>query len=108
MDKSIDDFNLSKDADHFIIAELVGKVVSVKSVLIELFLPHNDNEEILLICKPNSQQYNDLNKEYEFSINGYDEFSDGSINNNFYVKRAFRKKSHPTIYTSKLRDFTSL
>ena len=106
MDKSIGDFNISRDADHFIIAELVGQVVTVKDILIELFLPHNNEEEVVLICKPNSQQYNDLNKEYEFSINGYDEFSDGSINNNFFVKRAFRKKSHPTFYTSKLRDFT--
>lgn len=104
MGKPIDEVNLSRNADHFIIAELVGKIVTVKDVLIELFLPRHDEEEVFLYCKPNSQQYNELNKEFEFSIIGHDEFSDGSINNKFYVKRAFLKKSQRSFYTSKLGE----
>lgn len=102
----IDNISFSRKADHYIIAELVSKTNIVKDVLTELYLPQNDNEEIFLICKPNAKQYTNLIREFEFSINGYDEFSDGNINNKFHVNRAFRKKNYPTIYTSKLEDFT--
>ena len=102
----IDNFSFSRKADHFIIAELIGKINTINDVPTELYLPKNDNEEIFLICKPNDKQYSNLIREFEFSINGYDEFSDGTINHKFHVKRAFRKKNYPSIYTSKLQDFT--
>jgi len=106
MDTLLDNIDLKRKADSYIISELKGKAINVKDVLIELFLPHNDSEEILLICKPNQLQYIEIIKEHEFNIKAYDEFSDGSINNNYYIKRAFRKKSHQTFYTSKLGDAT--
>lgn len=104
MDSNDDNYEIKRKADRYIISELMGKAINVKDVLIELFLPHNDSEEIFLICKPNKLQFMALIKEHEFNIVAHDEFGDGSINNKYYIKRAFRKKSNTTFYTSKLSE----
>jgi|ERR1035437_629280 hypothetical protein len=101
-----EDFKFSRKADRFIIAELISDTKTVKDVLIELYLPQNDNEEIILICRPDSKQYVNLLGKFEFEIIGYDEFIGGEINNKYHIKKAFTKKSYSTFYTSKLEQYT--
>src|ERR1035437_5450386 len=101
-----EDFKFSRKADRFIIAELISDTKTVKDVLIEIYLPQNDNEEIILICRPDSKQYVNLLGKFEFEIIGYDVFIGGEINNKYHIKKAFTKKSYSTFYTSKLEQYT--
>src|ERR1035437_7153413 len=102
----IEDLKFSRKADHFITAELICDTITVKDLLIELYLPQNDNEEIFLICRPDSKQYANLLGKFDLRINGYDEFLGGKINNKYRIKRAFTKKSYSTFYTNKLEQYT--
>jgi len=101
----MNDMNFSRKPDHYIIAELFGKTNAVKNILIELYLPKSDSEEIIFVCKLNTQQHNEIINEFEFSITGHDEFSDGSINNKFIIKRAFFKKSQTNYSRSNLENY---
>lgn len=103
-----DNFNFSKKADHFIIAEFINGSKIISKVLTELYLPKVETDEIILICKLDEKKYIQFLNEFEFRVNGYDEFSDGGINNKFYIKKAFCLKKPSIIYTSKLREFKVL
>jgi len=70
-------------------AEFISKNKKFSSIQLEVYLPENDKQKIILVIHPNAQQFSEIMNEFQFEIIGYNKFADGKIDSKIKITQAY-------------------
>ncbi len=95
----------NKKYDYLSEAEFISKDNKFSSLQIEIYLPENDRQKIIIVIRPDANQYSEIMNEFKFEIVGYNKFANGEIDSKIKISQAYILQGKTTSFMGNIRQY---
>lgn len=86
-------------------AEFISKDKKFSEIQLEVYLPENDKQKIILIIHPDEFQFSEIMNEFKYEIIGYNKFANGEIDSKIKISQAFILQGNTTSFMGNKRQY---